>query len=229
MNSYNNRSARMMPAGCGCCGMNRRKFLAGCAACAAGAAGFAALSNTRARAADGAGKARVRLVFSHRTATAATWPYAGYDHDGAIRAMTEKLVQGCPNVEFLPITVQSEDETQRMLSSNGPVDGYLVYLTGSGGRAAFPIAATGRPMLLATDLFGGTNEFLHVVDAARRKKQNVAAVTSSRFDDVIEAARCFELLKKPGTTPEGFLAACNEVRRKGIKRSGISRSRVAPP
>lgn len=48
----------------------------------------------------------------------------------------------------------------------------------------------------------------------------MAAVSSSRFDDVIEAARCFGLLKKPGGSAEGFLAACDALRRKDAKPAG---------
>ncbi len=69
-------------------------------------------------------------------------------------------------------------------------------------------------------LYGGSGEFLIANAAARRQKMNVACVTSSRLDDIAAAARCFEILKKPGGSEAAFLAAVNDGRMKGTKPAG---------
>ena len=73
-------SGRLLQTGCGCCGVTRRQFLAGCAACAAGAAGLAP-AERMAAAQEGAEKARVRLVFSHTPSTGPIWPFQGFDFE----------------------------------------------------------------------------------------------------------------------------------------------------
>jgi len=41
------------------------------------------------------------------------------------------------------------------------------------------------------DLYSGSGEFLVAYAAARRARKNVAGVSSTRFGDVLTAARCF--------------------------------------
>ncbi len=209
----------MCCCGCGSYGLNRRQFLASCAACAL-AAGPA-----RALAADsGAGgssaKPKVRLVFTHITPAKPTWPNIGYDYDGRKKELAEKLTQACPNVEFLPATAMNRNEAKKLLEDDKQVDGYLVYMLGLWTGAPQTVAATGRPTLFVDDLYGGSGEFLIQFASARRRGQKVAGVSSSRFDDVAAAARCFEILKKPGGSVDAFLAACKEARLKNTKPAG---------
>jgi len=63
-------------------------------------------------------------------------------------------------------------------------------------------------------LYGASGEFLVAYAASRRSGPKVAAVTSSRFEDVAEAVRCFELLKQPGGSVDSFVAACDAARKK---------------
>jgi hypothetical protein len=199
--------------------LNRRRFLAGCAAAAAGASGLASLA-ARAGEADAGAKARVRLVFTHVPSTGPIWPNIGYDFDRRKKELTEKLVQACPNVEFMPVTVMNADEAKKVLEDDKDVDGYLVYMVGIWTGAPQAIAAKGRPTLYVDDLYGGSGEFLIAYAAARRGGQKVAGVSSSRFEDVAEAARCFSLLKRPGASADAFVAACTEARKKGTKPAG---------
>ena len=66
MRPHDQIRCRDISAGCACCGVSRRQFLAGCAA---GAAGLSTLGIPRAVAADPTDKARIGLVFSHRSTT----------------------------------------------------------------------------------------------------------------------------------------------------------------
>ena len=63
--------------------LSRRDFLGGCAVCATGLAGVSALGSALAQETAGKSeKPRVRLIFTHRPSSNATWPNIGYDYDG---------------------------------------------------------------------------------------------------------------------------------------------------
>ncbi len=203
---------------------NRRQFLSRCAGCAAAAfcaPGLAAVTgrsqtaavapvsspaDRRSETAATAGafattasaneKTKLRLVFTHISPEKETWPYKGYDYEGRKKELTARLVQACPNVEFLPATAQNAEQAKKLLAADGPVDGYVVYLVGIWSGAAEVFANSGRPVLLVDDAYAGSGEFLIQYAAARRKGLRVAGVSSSRFEDVVQAIEAFEALKK---------------------------------
>jgi len=209
----------------GGCPLNRRQFLVGCAAGMAGLAG----QRLRGGEPEVPQKPKVRLVFSHHRQNAqgrqdeAGWPNLGYDHEGRKKELLANLRQACPGVEFLPATAYNRADAKSILEGDAEVDGYLAYMIGGWAGAAETIAATGRPTLFVGDLFGASGEILTAYAAARRNRRKVAVVSSSRLEDVAEAARGFELLKKPGGSADAFLAACNEARRKSTKPAGDMR------
>jgi len=179
--------------------INRRQFLGGCAACAAC---FAALPALAAEFDEAIAipvpteKPRIRLVFTHESPDKATWPNIGFDYGARKRQLTDKLRASCPRVDFLPATVQNRDDAQKLLEADGDVDGYMVYTIGIWTRAPQTIAAAGKPTIFVDDLYGGSGEFLTDYSQVRKKGLKVAGVSSSRFEDVVAAARCFECLKK---------------------------------
>jgi L-fucose isomerase-like protein len=76
------------------------------------------------------------------------------------------------------------------------VDGYLVYILGIPSGGARPIVDSGRPVVLVDDLYGGTGSFLTTYAYARRRGLKVAGVSSTRFEDVAQAARSFAAIRK---------------------------------
>ena len=216
MNSITNGAS----AGCGGCALDRREFLARCAACAAGAGGLAMLAPRRAAAAEPTARPKVRLVFTHIPSTGPIWPNIGYDFDKRKKELTEQLAAACPGIEFRPVTVQNTDEAAKVLADDAQVDGYVVYTLGLWTGAPQMIGAAGRPTVFVDDLYGGSGEFLIANAAARRAGQKVVGVSSSRLEDVAGVVRGFDVLKQPGKTVDDFLAAGNTAWKKGIKRSG---------
>lgn len=180
------------------CGLSRREFLGSCAACAAGLAGasFLATGPAGAQTAPSGEKAKVRLVFTHIPPKSPTWPNIGYDYEGRKKELTKKLRKACPGIEFLPATAQNADQAKKILEDDKEVDGYLIYMIGIWTRAPQTIAASGRPTIFVDDFYGGSGEFLVAYAAAKRQGLKVAAVSSSEFDDVVQAAKCFECIKK---------------------------------
>jgi hypothetical protein len=181
--------------------LDRRGFLGACAGCAAGAlcgggrASGEVVQDSSALKPQ-ADKPKIRLVFTHIKADTPTWPYQGYDYEGRKKELTARLVQGCPGIEFLPATALNAQDARQILVDDREVDGYLVYMIGIWTGAAITIASSNKPTLFVDDLYGGSGEFLTAYSAARRKGLRVAPVSSSRFEDVLQAAKAFECIKK---------------------------------
>jgi hypothetical protein len=178
--------------------LSRRKFLAGCATCAACAA-CPSLAHP-APAAGAEDKAKVRLVFAHPLKPIEGWPYLNYDYEARKKELTARLAKACPNIEFLPAAAGGPDDVKRILEADREVDGYVVYILGIPSQAARGIAAAGRPTILVDDLYGGTGQFLPVYAWARREKLKVAAVSSTRFEDLAQAVKSFECIKRLGSS-----------------------------
>lgn len=184
-------------------GISRREFLTGCAACAAYASTFSlgkqdALGSCQTfSSSSGIGKKpKIRLVFSHIPPDKPTWPNIGYDYEGRKKELTFKLQSALPGIDFLPVTIQSAEEAGRLLQNDKEVDGYVVYIVGIWTGVAQKIASSGRPVLLVDDLFAGSGEFLIEYARALREGYKVAGVSSSRFDDVVEAVKSYECIKR---------------------------------
>jgi len=184
-------------SGSGRCGLSRREFLGGCAGCTA-ALGLVSLLGAEALPQEPpkAGKARVRLVFTHISPDRPTWPNIGYDYQRRKQQLSRILQQGCPEIEFVPTTIQNAAQAKKLLEQDKDIDGYMVYMVGIWTGAPQVIAASGRPTIFVDDLYAGSGEFLIAYSTAKRQGWKVAGVSSSRFEDVVQAARCFECLKK---------------------------------
>lgn len=201
-------------------GLTRREFLGSCAACAAGLSLGAVMAT-----ATGAEqvipepqgpKPKVRLVFTHIPPGSPTWPNIGYDYEGRKTEVAAKLRQLCPGIEFLEATAQNAQDAKKILEADKEVDGYLVYMVGIWTGAPQTIAASGRPTIFVDDLYGGSGEFLIANASAKRSGLKVAGVSSTNFEDVAKAVRCFECISKMrgsailkigggfGCTPEGI-------------------------
>lgn len=141
-------------------------------------------------------KARLSLVFTHPGPEREGWPYLGYDYEKRKTELTARLRAACPDVEFQPVACQGAAEAQKILESTQQMDGYVVYLLGIPSDAPVAIGMSNRPTLLVDDLYGGTGTFLRAYPEARRKGMKVAGVSSSRFEDVVDAVGAFTAIKK---------------------------------
>jgi hypothetical protein len=173
--------------------VNRRGFLSACAGCAACSVCPSAASAAPAP----AGRAKVRIVFTHPPKDLEGWPYVNYNYEPRKQEVIKKLTAALPAVEFLPVTVMKPEEAKALLENDGDIDGYLCYMMGiPSARAARTLMDAGRRIVVVDDLYGGTGEFLPTYAYARRQKLKVAGVSSSRFQDVVDAVKSFEVLRK---------------------------------
>jgi len=184
-------------------GISRREFLSGCAACAAYASAISlgkpkafGSNQTFSSSTEIGGRPKIRLVFSHISPDKPTWPNIGYDYEGRKKEIITKLTKSLPGIDFLPDTVQSGEEAGKLLQNDKDVDGYVVYIVGIWTGVAQKIVSSGRPVILVDDLYAGSGEFLIEYARALRGGHKVAGVSSSRFEDVVEALRCFECIKR---------------------------------
>ena len=171
--------------------VSRRGFLSACSstACALCAGMCPAAAPAAAQTTPGPAKAKVRLVFSHPAAGVQGWPNLGYDFEGRKRDLAARLREACSNTEFLVAPVpRTAEDTERILAADREVDGYVLYLLGLPSSPVGPLTASGRPVVVVNDLYGG--------GIGTMRGPRVALVSSSSFDDVAQAVRSFEYLKR---------------------------------
>jgi len=208
-------------AGLGCCGLSRRKFLAGCAACAAGAAGAAAWPS-RAGGAEADRKLRIRLAFCHTTPDKILWPNIGYDYEGRGKQLQAQLAPLCPEAELLPVRVLTKADADKVVAEDKDVDGYLVYVLSMGSGApplTDALGKAGRPMVVVEDHYAGPFSLGFNGRAAKAGWKTVCLATS-RIQDVADAVNCFQALRKAGATADDFLTAAKAVYKKNIAPMG---------
>lgn len=177
----------------------RRQFLvgtAGAAACAGSVSASAAARPDYAEALLPKVKTNLLLVYTHPDPKIQGWPYQGYDYETRKSQTTARLRAACPEVDFAVATARTAAEAQALLESHAAVDGFLVYLFGIPSDAPDVFAYSGRPAILVDDLYGGTGRFLGLYPRALAKGMPVTGVSSTRFEDVVDAVRALEAIKK---------------------------------
>lgn len=200
--------------GCGCCPLSRRSFLVkGGAACVTALA----LSARPVDAAEGpAGRPRIRIVYVlfGPKQPRPTWPNIGFDFVPVMQRLEAELAKECPGFQFVTAMASTEAEAKKIIEEDqgSSVDGYLVYQMNNWPRVVQTIAASGKPVLYADFTYAGTGGFLTYNAALlRARSPNVGFVSSSELGDLIEAVKCFELVRQ-GRTPSEFVAATARLR-----------------
>jgi len=144
-------------------------------------------------------KARVRIIYGYPDPNQPNWPNIHYDFEGHIKEVHQILEARCPDIELMSYTtmVGTEDEGKKILAMDQDIDGYVVYLAGClWGNLTETITASGIPTIIADNLFAGSGEFLTSYAWARREGHKVLAVSSSYYQDLVNAVNCFACLKK---------------------------------
>ena len=205
-----------------CPGMNRRQFLRGCAACAASVGILAGTKVTRA--ADDKEKVRIRIVHSLHAPVqpGPDWPNVGFDFNPVMERVEKELTNRFANFEFLTSMANGPDQAKKILEDDKAeaIDGYIVYQLNCWNRVVQTMAESGKPVLYVDFQYGGSGGFL-VYTAAflRSKAANVGFVASSKIDDVAEAVKCFESVKKGGSVSD-FASATARVRTGRTPKAG---------
>ncbi len=184
--------------------ISRRQFVHRCSACSAGLAiapslAFANLTAPLPSPPRGTERAKVAMIFEYPDPSQPNWPNIGYDFEGRINEVKKLLKSGCPDIDFNFISTMdgSEAEGTKILAQTTDADGYGIYHTGTlWGNLTETIAAGGKPTVMIDHLYAGSGEFLTSFAKAKRDGHKVAAVSSSRDEDMIQSIRLFSTLKK---------------------------------
>ena len=196
---------------CACCRLNRRQFLAGCAACA----GLSTMPATI-RAAGNSRKLRLRIIYSLHAPVqpGPDWPNVGFDFRPVMSRINRQLANNCPQFEFVSSMAKGPEQAKSILEEDksGAVDGYIVYQMNCWNRVVQTIATSGKPVLYADFQYAGSGGFLvYTAGFLRSNAQNVGFVASSNMDDVIAAVKCFDVVARGGA-PADFVAATTQTR-----------------
>ncbi|MEN6427229.1 MAG: hypothetical protein ABFE13_17885 [Phycisphaerales bacterium] len=203
-------------SGCACCTMNRRRFLAaGCGAACAGAAGL--LSNASPLfAASADKKMRIRIVYSLHAPVqpGPDWPNKGFDFRPVMERFNTGLAKQCPQFEFVSSMATGAEEAKKILAddTSAGIDGYIVQQFNCWNQVVQTVATSGKPVLYVDFQYAGSGGFLvYTAGFLRGRTPNVGFVASSRFEDLVEAVKCFDMVRKGGSVSD-FVAATARVR-----------------
>ncbi len=214
-------------SGCACCGISRRKFLAGCATCA-GTAGL--LADSKPLVAAENGRMRIRVIYSLHAVKqpGPDWPNVGFDFGPVMKRINTALSKECPEFEFVPSMATGPEQAKKMLEQDksAGIDGYVVYQMNCWNRVVQTMATSGKPVLYVDFQYGGSGGFL-VYNAAflRRQAGNVGFVASSNMDDVVAAVKCFRAVGRGGSA-SSFAAATKRARMKRTRKAGDMRCKT---
>ena len=195
---------------------SRRNFISACGVCSA----CVVLSPTSAfypgPAAEGRKKTKIRIVYSLHDLVQPRpdWPNIGFNFEPVIENINNSLRKQFPAFEFISTTASGENEAKRILlqDEEAKIDGYIVYQMNCWNRVVQTIAKSMKPVLYVDFQYGGSGGFLVYNSAFLNENQpNIGFVSSSRFADLADAVKCFEITANGGSLQE-FVAATKKVR-----------------
>jgi hypothetical protein len=170
-------------------------------------------------------RTRVAAVFLMSMNTREIWPYPDFDTKARQREVLALLRNGCPKIEFVPLTVENAADMQKVTALKSTVDGYLVYtmtLDWNHRGQVVDIAALGKPTVVADEFLGGSGVFLTAYGELYDRKVPVAAVSTTRLTDLVPVVQQFANLK-PDTAPARFAQHCEKIYRTSFQKQGKSK------
>jgi len=204
--------------------VTRRRFLSRCAACAGATV---ALTAPNWLSCGPEKKMRIRVLYSLHAEKQAQpdWPNIGFDFAPVMERINTELTKRSKNIEFIPTLATGEDQAKKILADDAAarIDGYLVYQMNCWNRVVQTMATSGKPVLYADFQFGGSGGFLvYSARFMREDAPNVGFVASSDHNDLINAVKCFDVVRKGGSAAD-FVAEVTRARLKSTpKRSDLS-------
>ncbi len=184
---------------------SRRNFIASCSACAACMAlkPFSRIGeNSSASKAEEKMKIRILYALHEPVQPKPDWPNVGFDFRPVMTNINNALKARFPGYEFIPVLAVGPEDTEKIIAGDDKegIKGYIVYQMNCWNRVVQSVAKTGKPVLYADFQFGGSGGFLvYSSSFINANTGNVGFVASSRMEDFLAAAGCFEIIRNGGT------------------------------
>jgi hypothetical protein len=203
---------------------SRRNFLHSCAACSACLATMPIVglgSSSRGE------KLKLHIIYSLHDVVqpGPDWPNVGYDFGPVMENFNRVLAGKCPEFEFVHSMASGPEDAERIVETDrdAGVGGYIVFQMNCWNRVVQTIAATAKPVLYVDYKYAGSGGFL-VYNAGflREGPENLGFVSSSGMDDLVEAVKSFNIIRRGGSVPE-FVAATRQARLKSTPAPGDRR------
>lgn len=203
-------------------GVTRRDFLKRCGSWMTAAGAGLAFAGTQAFTACSQKKGkpvRVGLISVTAPPEWNVWPYVNFDYETRKGEIRQALDNGCPGLEFVPLTVLGEPDIEipRVRELATQVDGLLVsVLCTNWGLTTAMLPAIGeleKPTVFVDEPYAGSGVFLCHGAKTVRQGSKVVMLSTCRFQDVVDVVRCFGMLGKPETSLESFVAEAERVRK----------------
>jgi hypothetical protein len=164
-------------------------------------------------------KPQLRIIYALHgpVQEGADWPNKTFDFRPHMERITKELASRCKEFEFVSSQANGPEAAAKILAedtASGSIAGYIIYQMNCWNQVVQTMAKTGKPVLYADFQFGGSGGFL-VYNAGflRAETSNIGFVASSNIKDLVDAVKCFNVVRKGGSTAE-FVNATAEVRRK---------------
>lgn len=173
------------------------------------------------------GAVKVRLVFAMTTVKQEVpdWPNIGFDNASYIENMANSLNSKIQDVNFIPTNVTDGFDVEKMLEQDNAdgIVGYLVMQMNPWKQTINIIAQkSDKPILFSRLTYGGNGGWeITTSTILRNGRKGFAFVSSNDFNDTVECARAFALLKNG--TAEDFARQANATR---IKRTPAATKRT---
>ena len=207
---------------CSCCGHSRRDFLVNCAKCLGAVGVFSGFADPTILAKEvytpkAQIKVRVVFVLQAPIQTRADWPNIGFDFNPVMEEIMNALKIGCPGIEFIQSMAARANNAEEITNADqaeGNIDGYLVVQMNTGPQGvAQQFVSTGKPVLYADFLYGGSGRFLITTAyLLRDKAENFAHMSSNNVAHLVAAANCFPLAKATGSV-KAFVDGVTQIRK----------------
>jgi len=150
------------------------------------------------------------------------WPNVGFDFGPVIENFNKVLTERCPEFEFSHSMASGPEQTEKILEldRDSGTDGYIVFQMNCWNRVVQPVVAIGKPVLYVDYQYAGSGGFLvYTAGFMREEAENLGFVASSDINDLVEAVKGFNIIRKGGSVSE-FVACTREARQKSLPAPG---------
>lgn len=138
---------------------------------------------------------KVMVIFPADKPDAPSWPYIGYDVEKRSKEVLSMLESQLPELDFTAGVYHSRGQAEQALQ-NEQSDGYLVYMTALWTRIPELYVRNARPVIVADELYSGSGGFLRIHSLVTQENLPVVGVASSNFQDVVDAVRLIEVMRR---------------------------------